>query len=329
MNNNIMALESYPRLDLLADIETFYQKTGKNSMEQFIANRIYPSSYYDSARLGTDKFDVQSYIDDMRGNIYLAKGDLTTALKSFTKVKPGYVSYTATWEGFKELEDENGYKGFNGISSKVFGYNRIECFNCSEQYVMGLDYTSEFKIAPKMNKKELTEVLIRLEKEGKGKGDKASKANYLLGNFFYNVTSTGYYRNILRFDQTNGNGEKYRLNNSIDIIDNIYLKNYSYNTFFENNISLPQAYLDKAYAQASDNELKARIVFALSKCEQEAHDEGLESSSSWWNDPNGDNILIGNRKYFKELQLYKNTAFYDEVRTNCLYFDFYVNHYTK
>lgn len=331
LNNSILALEENPRLDLLADIENLYNKSNKNDMEKYILQNIYPM-LNDTTRMTAKQFDVQGYIDYMRGNIYLAQGNLEKSLESFKKIKPGFTVYRASWDGSITLEGksqsggETGYKGFDGVSSRVFGYNRIECFECEDSYIMGEDYLSDFPfIKSKMNKRELVEALVQLKKAGEKNNEQGAKANYLIGNFFYNVTSTGFYRHLLRFDQNNSICEKYRINTEKDIYDNIYFKYYP--TYFANNVSLPQQYLEKSYTQAKDNELRARIAFALSKCEQEANYDANKFDSPWSFNDKGDGILIKDRKYFAELQKYKETEFYEEVRTNCMYFNYYVNHY--
>ena len=85
-------------------------------------------------------------------------------------------------------------------------------------------------------------------------------------------------------------------------------------------------------ALAKDNELRARIAFALSKTEQLAFYLKYDILSDYYyrhsdeNSPENDGILISNRKYFKELSKYSNTKFYKEVKTNCLYFNYYVAH---
>jgi len=178
-----------------------------------------------------------------------------------------------------------------------------------------------------MNKKELVEALIQLQKSGEQNNESGAKANYLLGNFFYNVSLTGYYRHILRFDQTNGtNSMKFSPQDMPqDIYSGIYFKNYE--VYYDNQTDISSDYLEKAYKQANDKELKARIAFALSKCEQANWDMKLsESSYSYWK---GEYILISDRKYFAELAKYKDTHFYDEVKTHCKYFEYYVNHVGK
>lgn len=329
MNNRITALENNPDLKLLNAIDAFYNKQNKNLMEQFIVKRIYPPKNVGekgAVIFDPEKFDVPSYIAEMRGNIYLAQGNLDNALLAFRNVKEEYVSYYNSWGGLVPMIAG----GFYGVSSAVFGHNRIECFECSREQVMQGDYINDFAyIKETMNKAELVEVLIKLRKDGELSGDKAAKANYLLGNFFYNVTPLGYFRQLLCYDLTNGNGPKFH--SSSDDKPNwdnlIYFKNYS--TFYSYNYTSPKEYLEKSYLQAADTELKAHIAFALSKSEQaDFYTSNNIDSYSWWS-RNEYPVLIKDRRYFKELQKYSKTAFYSDVKTNCLYFAYYVNNYVR
>jgi hypothetical protein len=300
LNNNITRLEDNPDEGMLTAVEAFYHKSNKNAMENYIAKNLLPEEVANNA-------DIQQYIDYLWGNIYLAKGELEESLTAFKKIK------------------NSNYRRFSGISNEIFGYNRIECFDCSVDEVMRTDYLSDFPfIKSTMNKRELVEALLQLQKTGQKKDETGAKANYLTGNFFYNASRTGYYRHILRFDQTNGaNYMKFDdyYGKKQNIYDGIYFKNYP--TYYENQATLSASYLEKAYAQAGENELKARIAFALSKCEQEVHYDTNEVRYYWSDD--SDNILISGRKYFAELNKYKGTRFYKEVKTNCKYFEYYVN----
>ena len=327
MSNNITSLENNPDMTLLDALEAFYNKANKNDFEKYIAKNMYPSQ--SDSKINEANFDMPSYFSNMRGTVYLANGDIEKALASFKKVNPRFSQYRLNWssDGKNEYTTFKGqYNGFSGISNSIFGYNKIECFDCGEDTVMQTDYLKEFPfIKPSMNKLELTEALLELRKTASLGNEQAAKANYLLGNFFYNTTSTGYFRHILRFDQDNAYCEKYRSTTPINIYSNIYFKNYGYSSFFVNKISVSQQYLEKAYQLSQTPELKARIAFALSKCEQETYYEKKYGNSYYWVE--SDDILIKNRKYFAELNKYKNTSFYNDIKTSCLYFNYYVNHY--
>lgn len=298
LHHDITAISNNPNLDLLSEIEVFYKKSDKNDLEKMIVSNMSPAD--------DPKLNIQSYIDRVRGMVYLTAGELGKSLDSFSKI-PDNLQKT--------------------ISGKIFGYNKIECFECEESNVMMANYFSDFPyIKGTMTEKELVEALIKLTDAGQQSGDVAARANYLAGSFYYNTTRTGYFRHLLRFDNNNLNCSKfYNYDKKEDIFNSkkIYLK--SYNMYYDNNISGSQAYLLKAYNQATDSELKARIAFALSKCEQEEYYDKNDVNYYYrYGNNKDDGILISKRKYFKELAQYKNTKFYKEVATYCKYFDYYI-----
>ena len=285
LQNNLKALESNPDLDLIAALEDFYHKKNKSPMDNYLAGNT----------------DADTYLAGIKATVYLSQGNFEKALSFF-----------------------NNAVDTTNVPDLVFGYNRIESFNSPENEVMRADYLNEFPfIANHMNKKQLTEALIQIQKIAEKNDDLAAKANYLLGNFFYNASSTGYYRHILRFDNNNGNGEKYRENNiPVNLYGNVYLKNYDSSYYFPDNLTLPNQYLERAMTLAKDDELRARIAFALSKTEQEEFYIKNNMLDDFYNEDV--KLLITDRKYFKELNKFSHTKFYDEIKTNCLYFDYYV-----
>ena len=150
---------------------------------------------------------------------------------------------------------------------------------------------------------EVTDALMQLDKIGKKeKGDESAKANYLIANFYYNVSRTGYYRHYLRFD--NDNAFCYR-KYSIDADS------------YKNTLALSDNYLEKAKKIATDRELLAHIVFAQAKNAQE--DMEVTVASRW------DYTRVVPDEQFDELDQYEGTDYYDAVRTNCLYFSDYHN----
>jgi hypothetical protein len=302
LHNHIYELEHHPDLKLLNEIEEFFNKQNKNDFEKLIADRIYLIVNPDVDNVHI-KIDVPTYINYIRGVIYLTDSDFDNALKSFSLMEK------------HKLE----------IPNAIFGYNRIECFDCDQDAVMAVDYLKEFPYIQKMmNEKQLVDVLIRLRATGEQDGALAAKANYLLGNFTYNTTRTGYYRGILRFMASNSwAAGQYYGNEDSDIYKGIYFKYYHY--YFKNNVAAAQRYLGKALAGAKDRELRARIVYALSKCEQEDYYDGNHADAHNWNYLNDDGILVTNRRYFKELSGYADTRFYGEVATHCKYFDYFIN----
>lgn len=300
--NNLNSLHDNPNLTLLNDIEKLYNKTRKNTFEQYLTETF---------RIGVEDAEnknvsVPAYIKYMKGYVYLTNNQLEKA---------------------KQMFDQSGYT-YEVLPIDVFGYNPIECYTCNEN--MKTDYLEEFPyLRPSMNERELVDILIKLENDAAGNSLKAAKANYLLGNFFYNTSVTGYYRNYLRFGYNGGYRQAFFYDDERnDLLTNkIYLKQIP--PYYDNPVEIADKYLKKAYTLSSGDEFKARIVFALSKCEQEMHYQKIINENRniyWWNYHTHTWVMISDRQYFKELMKYKNTRFFNEVKTNCSYFNYYVNH---
>jgi len=300
--NSLSRLEENPNMILLNEIEELYNKSGKNAFEKYLTQE-FRIGFSDSNEEA--KVTVPQYIKHIKGFVYLTEDD----------------TYRA-----RDMFRESGYSG-GKLSSDVFGYNQIECFECEEN--MRTDYLSDFReIEESMSELELTETIISLQKEAEGSGLKAAKANYLLGNFYYNTSVTGYFRNYLRFGyQSTYRQHFYREDERNDILENkIYLKDIP--TYYENTVSIANDYLEEAYARATGDEFKARIVFALSKCEQEKHYETIinaQGNDRWGSYYSKDWVMISDREYFAELMNYKNTRFFKEVESNCMYFAYYTS----
>ncbi len=275
--------------DLLEQIEIFVAKPGKTELEKSILSSS-------TSEYATD--DLPQYFSYLWGHYYLVAGDLQKSLAAFANVKPSF-----KWQ--YTFDAHGGYDGFSGIPDKIFGYNQIECFECPAGQVMKNDYSSQFPFIKKtMNKKELAEALVQLEKTGEQENETGAKANYLLGNFFYNISVTGYYRHIFSFDINNSyNSEKF----------DYYEQRYSDSGELT---GIANDYLIKAGDQAGNEELKARIAFAQSKC----YRDGYLRFSEY-------NRVEISKTYFAELAKYKNTLFYEEVKTHCKYFGYYLNNY--
>lgn len=300
--NPLAALQDNPNLTLLNAIEAFYNKPSKTSLEQYITDEFTISGISDNIE---GEVSIPNYIKYMKGIAFLTSNNLSHAKKMF---------------------DESGYSK-ETIPSDVFGYNTIECFTCA--YNMETDYLEEFPfIESEMKEKEIVDALIKLGKIAEGKGLRASKANYLIGNFFYNTSVTGYYRNYLRFGYEGQYRQQFfKESEKNDMFkDKMYLKPIP--VYYDNPVDIATRYLEKAYNTASGDEYKARIVFALSKCEQEIHYQKImeATDNEYTARYDEDWVMITNRKYFKELTKYKNTNFFNDVQTNCGYFNYYVNH---
>ena len=267
--HHITELENAPDEKLLDEIQSFMHKKKKTPMEEYLAG---------NGAVSTGNTD--NYIAYFKGVLRLSEGNLKEAKKMFDK--------------------QTRLK----VSKRIFGNNIIVYYSGDEKDVMRDDYISDFPfIHDNMTELEVTDALLQLEKIGNKKGDEAAKANYLIANFFYNVSVTGYYRHYLRFD--NNNGFSY----------------YKYGSYgdepYKNTVQLSGNYLDKAMQTATDSDLKAHIAFASAKVAQQGM-EG-EAGSSW------DYTRVVPHFQFDIFDQYRGTAYWNAVNTNCLYYSHYHN----
>lgn len=267
--NHLTSLEEDPDEKLLDELNSFLNKKKKTPLEEFLAEK------------GTRGLsNHNNYIAYFKGVLRLSEGNLKEAKKQFEK--------------------QTRLK----VSKLIFGNNIRVWYHGDENVVMRDDYISEFPfIHDNMSEFDVTDALMQLQKIGEQKDEKAAKANYLIGNFYYNVSVTGYYRHYLRFDNDNSFCySKYDL--SADLA-------------YNNTLQLSSEYLAKAMNTAADNELKAHIVFAQAKNAQQIMES--EAYSNWDYDRNVPN------EQFNTLDQFKGTKYQHEVYSNCLYYSDYHN----
>ena len=264
--NTLQSLEDNPNEKLLDEIQTFLNKKKKTALEQYLAE------------IGTmGMTDYNNYIAYFKGVLRLTEGNFKEAKKQFEK--------------------QTRLK----VSKRIFGHNIEVYYSGDENDIMRDDYISEFPfIHDDMNELEVTEVLIQLQKIGEKKGDEAAKANYLIANFFYNVSRTGYFRQYLRFDNDNSF---------------CYSKFGPDATVYENTWPLSVVYLEKAKKTAEDRDLMAHIIFASAKNAQELMEDTI---SDYW-----EYQIVLPQEQYNELDTYKDTEYHAAVYSNCLYYKYY------
>ena len=267
--NSLQSLENNPNEKLLDEIQTFLNKKKKTALEQYLA---------ENGTIGLT--DYNNYIAYFKGVLRLTEGNFKEAKKQFEK--------------------QTRLK----VSKRIFGHNIEVYYSGDEKDIMRDDYLSEFSfIRDNMTELDVTDALMQLEKIGNKKGDEAAKANYLIANFYYNVSVTGYYRHYLRFDNDNGF---------------CYDKYGAYGDEpYKNTLQLSSNYLEKAMKTASDNELKAHIVFAQAK---NAQQEMEASAVSAWELTR---VVPQDQLYI--LDQFKGTVYQKDVYSNCLYYSHYHN----
>ena len=347
IHNEITQLGSNPDWAIINDLEKLDKKSKKSAFEKYLINAKVRSSSWDwrEEKSKDIQFQLSDYLADFKGTLYLGEMKFDLAKKEFEKIDQKYhTSESSYFEyGYDSVHEketktwvENQFDGYHNITNKIFGYNKIECFNCGEDQVIETPYLSEFNfIKPKLSKLELTNALIELNKIAKKNSEEGAKANYLLGNFYYNTTTLGYYRYLLTFDHNNGNGPKYNnYGDEYEATNNFFYKNFGWGGNYVDNFSPSENYLKKAFASTTNREMKAQLLFALSKNEQgrfyNAKDPVLKKLYENQYD-NEAKILgykvVNYRSYFKDLKQYADTKAYKETKSNCKYFDYYTNNY--
>lgn len=323
LHNDISNLMADPNLNLVHSVEEFYKKSDKNEFEKYIS------------RTAIDDYsDVFSFLSQLKGTIFLTKGQPEKALKEFKNVKNDFKLKTYFYD-----DPQTDYNGYDHISNTVFGYNRIECFSCDKNN-MQVIYLEEFPFIQKqMNKKQLTENIITLEKIAKEETTLGAKANFLLANFYYNTSSFGFHRELLSFQITNDNSPKFGnygrrwSAHSKNYSERFYFKNYN-STLYQDDFDRINSYISKGILFANDEELEAQLIFAAAKIEQIFFYKTIyENSSSNYYINFSDKKLIAYkvknfRTNFKTLkENYSHTDYFQEVKTYCKHFDYYLSNY--
>lgn len=325
LHNDIDNLMADPDLNLALSIEEFYKKPNKNEFEKYISQTStgnYP--------------DISSFLSQLKGTIFLSKGQPEKALEEFKNVKDNFKFKTYFYD-----EPQTDYNGYDHIPNTVFGYNRIECFACDTNN-MQVVYLEEFPfIQKRMNKRQLTENIIALEKIAKEETNLGAKANFLLANFYYNISSFGFHRELLSFQITNDNssrfgnfGRRWSAHNiSKDYSERLYFKNYE-TALYQDDFDRIQPYISKGISFADDDELKARLIFAEAKIELILFYKTIYENSQPdyyinFNDKELIDYKVKNfRTSFKTLtENYSHTDYFQKVKTYCKTFDYYLSNY--
>ena len=308
VHNNLYNVSSIVSLELLNSLEAFYKKPTKNKFEKTLLNN---ANY---------KGNFLEYLEYQKALYYLQHKSPEKALVHLNKIK---------------LRKEEPF-----IPNTVFSNNIKECFRCpvSEIMVDEVYKASVFSfIKTTSNLKEFTLNLIALEKLTKDNKKWVAKlANYLLGNYYFNISNTGYFRGILYngdnccdYDYISYNNDTYSNKNetakSIINKTGYNLKNADYNpTLYFELSKTAKKYYQKTMALSTDNELNARCLYLMAKCELNVtYNEG-NSNAKEIELNKYFSFEIPENSSFKTLNNeYSNTNFYKMIIKECSYFKTY------
>ncbi|PKQ61244.1 hypothetical protein BZG02_16560 [Labilibaculum filiforme] len=308
VHNTLQLGEHINSIELLDALEVFYNKPNKSDYENELLNKK------------GSKYEFMDYLNYQKGIYYLYQKNTELALEHFGK--------------------SNNLCSTIALSKRIFSNNIIECFDCPEEGVM-LDevYKADVFsfIKTDFSIYDLAVYLIELEKlTANEKQWKSKLANYLLANFYYNISNTGYYRgallnygNCCDYGYINYAGDNYRDNkNGVDIIASrkgYNLSNItSYNKKYFGLSDISMEYYQAVIDLSTDKELNARCLYLMAKCElnkyyNEGSDATFEVSLNEYCE-----IELPQYKSFKVLKAdYSETKFHDMIINHCSYFRLY------
>lgn len=222
------------------------------------------------------------------------------------------------------------------ISAKVFSNNTIECFNCPEEKVMvdSVYLAKIFDFIPsKLNTYTLVKSLCQLDTLTKDETEwKRKLSHYLLGNYYFNVSNTGYFRGLVAQQSLDNCCHYYYFPIHKDAATlmrqgkgyNLYNID-EYGTNFYNLASLGHQHYQKVLQYSTDDELNARTLYMMAKCELNAYyneeeqmTEAAEKKIGFTN--------LKRKKSFKQLKAeYGHTKFNDFIIKECGFYRYYSN----
>ncbi|UII23375.1 hypothetical protein [Fulvivirga ligni] len=316
MHNKVQHIIRVSSLPVINDLIAFTSKADKNSFEKLLAKRT------EGIEGGYAAVDYLKYI---KGMFYLRNGQSTDA--------------------YKWLKDSPLNNGGNSISelvsSKIFSNNITECFSCSDAIMEDSVFLASpyAFIKSTFNKAELADYLIQLEDMAANNSAqwKRKLANYLLGNYYFNVSNTGYYRGVL-IGGSNCCDYEFILRSYDDKVraSEIINKKKGYNLLdldghYDTYYGLSKKsymHYENVLAQSTDKELNARCLYMMAKCELNVMYNEYEMPG--FGGYNGDITadILKYKKSFERLKKeYSDAQFYQDIIEECSFFRYYTSNY--
>ena len=203
----------------------------------------------------------------------------------------------------------------------------VEMFYHNIMNIYGLDYglygDYVADVVGNAKKVSLTATLEKLMQLARGNDAAAAKANYVLGNFYYNLSHVGccrnYLKNISSPDYYCWEYENYANTGELDVykFDKNEQKQEEYFPIirgtYTNTINLAERYFKQADLLDLGDEFAAHVAFGLVKC-----DQARKQEFDYWG-----NSMYASPLFARLAKDYSSTRYADEVRTNCVYYYYY------
>jgi hypothetical protein len=282
-------------LKQLSDLKNLYERKDKNKMELYLLAKS----------LGNG-IDITDYVNEKTASYYLMTNEFYKAREYFKKVPKDYNAIIGA--SFSEESKNYQFNGYSNIPKQIFSINIKEGFQFNvDKMLTDKTYKNlQFNfIKDEFTKQQLNEYLIMLTHMANNGN---VNANYVLGNYYYNNSQFGYFRNVLIYYPDN---------------------NYCSDCRTDEMLSEYNEYSNKHYAKAlelsSNKEFKARITYFMAK--NRAFSSTFNGYSNNEDKYIADSRLTSYYGLFEDLNsTYRDTKFYQEIIGECKTFNYYVNH---
>lgn len=289
-------------LVLMAKVEAFHLQKSKNAWEMKLDERIDPKDF---ARA--------------RGQYHLRRGELKEAI-------------TQLEQGNFALRDNNRKLFVSNLMDYI--WDEYQEFNHGYESYEGHKELS--KIPELGNYLDLARYLQKLEQRAQ-KGKDVAICYEMLGSAYYNLTTYGYCRHYINsnYPEVTSSAHQARIIPEYDfekcevhqkgVVHEDYGNLFGYwfyggTGFPFNDPMVAHNYYAKALEATpkSERENRARLTFALAKCQQVLDFQGEELEL--------DGEIRASKEYFKELiEEYQNTDYYEKAYNSCTYLEDYYN----
>lgn len=272
---------------------------------------------------------------ELKGTHYLRMRQFKEAEKWYARVPDSYKMFNEKYvpsTGEYVALDANDYDGYSGISPLIFsnGFKRWFDYPAEKELVDNTYTQSHFKYLNKIhNKKTLVEALSRLQKESTVRSEQGALAAYLLSNYYFNISSKGYYRNIPTYFSNNGfdsmcypSGED-KLFSIPDFSQQYNFKDFTSKVMLTNPIKQAITGYEWVLQNSSNDELIAKATYMLASCMKDLY----LSQDDYWSDEDKLKEEMNKKKvhtyYDKLINQYSNTKFFKEAVSECKDFEWY------
>lgn len=310
-HNDIDKLRYVNSLELIEDFEKLAGQGTYNGFEKQLIARTQST---------TGTHSLAAYIKFIKGSYYLLHAQPGKALP-YLENNP--------------ISAQSGVGIASYVSARVFSNNIMECFGCDELEVMedSVFLASVYSfIKPTFSKADLALNLLKLDSMTQDtKQWKRKLSHYLLANYYFNVSNTGYFRGTLTGDGNCCNYDFFPYRSGDRTSEEYIRDREGYNLYYVEGRKRTDYHLaDNAYKHyqkvienSTDKELNARCLYMMAKCElNQMYNQ--TSNRYWYYKGEAGAEELPYKKSFQKLKSeYQSTKFYSQIIEECSFFRYY------